>query len=207
MAKTIKQIKALLAETVAIQSESARRQAQAEAERAKAEAEINQLRRENEERRAKNEADIKQIWAYLKSVGQQLANIGLNNGDFAEELFFRALQEYPILGGIIYDLVERNIKDRLGLTEYDILLHNCTASAIIEVKYKAHINDIEKLLQNKPQAFRKSFSQYSHHELHLGLATTVTYDDLIVAAKKAGIYLITQKGSHIEVVNEQVKSF
>ena len=53
----------------------------------------------------------------------------------------------------------------------------------------------------------KEISEYIHHELHLGLATTVTYDDLIVAAQKAGIYLITQKGSHIEVVNEQVKSF
>ena len=54
---------------------------------------------------------------------------------------------------------------------------------------------------------RKELSKYIDHELQLALDAIITHNYLIVAAQKAGIYLITQKGSHIEVVNEQVKSF
>ena len=156
---------------------------------------------------AKTDRQLAKTDRQLKSIGQRLGSIGINTGDFTEELFFRSFQNYPVLGDIRYDVVRRKVEDDKEKTEYDILLHNGYASAIIEVKYKAHHEDIERIIKNKVRAFRNSYPQYAKHKLFLGLATTITYQDLIETAKEQGIYLLTQQGSHVEVVNSTVKSF
>ena len=164
-----------------------------------------------EQRHEQWKADWEQRWAKseqrLNKIGKMLGGIGDNIGDNIEELFFRSFQENPVLGGIIYEIVRRKIVDDSQKTEYDILLHNGYASAIIEVKYKAHYKDIEEIVATKTQAFRNSYPEYAHHQLFLGLATGITYQTLLDTAKQHGIYLLTQKGSHIEIVNDNVRSF
>ena len=225
---TLDEIKEIIKQLGLAQAASAKRHAEWEKRQAKSEAELRKWREEAKQRQAewekrlaeseKGQAESKkrldEVGKYLEyvgrkidSIGQQLASIGFNNGAFAEELFFTSFLEYPVLGGVRYDIVERNVRDRLGLTEYDILMHNSHASAIIEVKYRARIEDIQELLEKKPKAFRKSYSEYSGHDLYLGLASTVTYDELIIAAREAGIYLLGQKGYRMEVMNEEVRCF
>ena len=148
--------------------------------------------------------------ARLEKVAKILGNIGISNGDFAEELFFNSLYANPFLGGLRYDSVKRNVSNRRRNRdegEYDIVMYNGDTVALIEVKYKAHSNDIAKLLKNEPQNFRKTFTEYKDYKFYLGLAFTVTYDKLITEAREAGIFLLTQRGQHIEVVNEEVHSF
>ena len=165
----------------------------------------------SEQERKASQAVWEKRWAKseqrLNKIEKMLGGIGDNIGDNIEELFFRSFQEYPVLGGITYDIVRRKIVDDKQKTEYDILLHNGYASAIIEVKYKAHYKDIEEIVATKTQAFRNSYPEYAHHQLFLGLATGATYQTLIDTAKEQGIYLLTQKGSHIEIVNDNVRSF
>ena len=165
----------------------------------------------SEQERKASQAVWEKRWAKseqrLNKIEKMLGGIGDNIGDNIEELFFRSFQEYPVLGGITYDIVRRKIVDDKQKTEYDILLHNGYASAIIEVKYKAHYKDIEEIVTTKTQAFRNSYPEYAHHQLFLGLATGATYQTLIDTAKEHGIYLLTQKGSHMEIVNENVRSF
>ncbi len=148
--------------------------------------------------------------ARLDKVAQLLGNIGISNGDFAEELFFNSLYANPFLGGLRYDSVKRNVSNRRRNRdegEYDIVMYNGDTVALIEVKYKAHINDIDKLLTKEPQNFRQTFTEYKDYKFYLGLASTVTDGKLITEAREAGIFLLTQRGQHIEVVNEEVHSF
>ena len=169
-------------------------------------AQLLELRRLQE----KTDAQIAKNSKNIDSIGSQLANIGFNNGDFAEELFFNSLYANPFLGRLRYDSVKRNVSNRRRHRdegEYDIVMYNGDTVALIEVKYKAHINDIAKLLKNEPQNFRKTFTEYKDYKFYLGLASTVTDDKLIAEAREAGIFLLTQKGQHIEVVNEEVHSF
>ncbi len=159
---------------------------------------------------AKTDAQLAKTDARLEKVAKILGNIGISNGDFAEELFFNSLYANPFLGGLRYDSVERNVSNRRRHRdegEYDIVMYNGDTVALIEVKYKAHTNDIAKLLKNEPQSFRKTFTEYKDYKFYLGLASTVTYDKLITEAREAGIFLLTQRGQHIEVVNEEVHSF
>ena len=167
--------------------------------------------REWEQKLEASQAAWEKRWAKseqrLNKIEKMLGGIGDNIGDNIEELFFRSFQEYPVLGGITYEIVRRKIVDDKQKTEYDILLHNGYASAIIEVKYKAHYKDIEEIVATKTRAFRNSYPEYADHQLFLGLATGVTYQTLLDTAKQHGIYLLTQKGSHIEIVNDSVRSF
>ena len=104
-------------------------------------------------------------------------------------------------------IVLRNVYDPNGSTEYDIVMKNGVATAIVEVKYKARIPDIDDLLGKKTTAFRKAFAELRHHKLYLGLASTIINKELIEAAREAGIFLLGQKGQSYEVVNQNVRSF
>ncbi len=144
----------------------------------------------------------------LEEVGKRLGSIGINMGDFAEELFYSSLQENPVLGNIHYDAVERNTRDGKDRTEVDILLFNGDSAALVEVKYKAHPSDIDDLITRKAKSFRKNFREYRGHKLYMGLASTVSHRDLVTKAKEAGIYLLGQRGKHVELLNgDSIRNF
>ena len=183
--------------------EMAERQARHENEMAERqthhENEMAKWREQQEQERAERLAEDRERWARqdkwqaemkdkIKSVGQQLGSIGINNGAFAEDVFYNWLEETQTLGGEKYDIVERNLRERKGRSEFDIFMHNGVSSVIIEVKYRAHLNDIQDLLANKPAAFRKIYTEYNHHKLYLGLASLVISEEIKQKAQEAGIF-------------------
>ena len=99
----------------------------------------------------------------LNHIGQLLGSIGLNNGDMAEEFFFRSLEETKTLGGMVFDTIERRVQRTDIDEEYDILLVNGTAIALIEVKYKLHPRTIKELAARKVKSFRECFRKYDDH--------------------------------------------
>ena len=203
-AQNEKELSALRAENekelAALKAEEEKRQEERNAELAALNAELAALKAESEKERI-------EMRKSLKSAGQKLGSIGINTGAFAEELFYTSLKSNPVLGDQTYDIVLRNVYDLNGSTEYDILMHNGAATAIVEVKYKAHISDIQDLFNKKATAFRKGFTWFGHHKLYLGLASTIISAEIIDAAREAGIFLLGQKGDSYEVVNETVRSF
>ena len=143
----------------------------------------------------------------LNHIGQLLGSIGLNNGDMAEEFFFRSLEETKTLGGMVFDTIERRVQMTDIDEEYDILLVNGSAIALIEVKYKLHPRTIKELAARKVKSFRECFRKYDDHKLYVGFASMTTNPAMIAAAKDEGLFLLTQKGTHLEVASENVKAF
>ena len=175
--------------------------------RMRLEKEMDEWRAEERERWARIDKRLEKSERKLDSVSKQLGGIGMNNGAYFEEVIFTSLYEKKKLGGLYYDVVRRNVSDLNGDTEYDILMLNGEAVAIIEVKYKAHIKDIADFLAKKPVAFRKGFPGLKDHRLYLGIASGSTYRELIDEAKNAGIFLLGPKGDSYEVLNDKVKTF
>ena len=180
--------------------------------------EMAKWREQQEQERAERRAEDRERWARqdkwqaemkdkIKSVGQQLGSIGINNGAFAEDVFYNWLEETQTLGGEKYDIIERNLRERKGRSEFDIFMHNGVSSVIIEVKYRAHLNDIQDLLAKKPVAFRKIYTEYNHHKLYLGLASLVISEEIKQKTQEAGIFLLGHKSTGYEVVNEKVQAF
>jgi len=96
---------------------------------------------------SKTDEQIARTDAKLERIGQQLADIGFSNGDAAEDFFYTSLVKDRRLGKVCFETIERNVrKKRKRLEgEYDILLENEEALAMIEIKYKvstAHVMDL-----------------------------------------------------------------
>ncbi len=89
----------------------------------------------------------KMLTENIDCMGITLGIVTNNQGDAAEEFFFNSLSNDTHLGSIHFDDIEKNGHKRRGKTEeeYDIIMTNADAIGIVEVKYKAHENDLDRL--------------------------------------------------------------
>jgi hypothetical protein len=132
-----------------------------------------------------------------------------NHGEFAEEYFFNSFEDgKQIFFGEKFDEIEKNYKGiKKGYRdEYDILLLNGKSVGIIEVKFKAHVNDIPTILR-KAETFRVNFPDYQKHQVYLGLATLAFYPELEKACIKEGIAVIKQVGDTVVINDKHLKVF
>jgi hypothetical protein len=138
----------------------------------------------------------------LDKVAKLVGNISNNQGDIAEEFFYNSFKSKLTLNNIKYDFIDKNVtrnKDNIE-DEYDILMVNGKDIAIIETKYKAHSNDIEKLINKKYENFKKLYPEYKDYNHHLGLASFNINDEVKESASKNNIILIQRKGDLIETI-------
>lgn len=155
------------------------------------------------------EAQFKRTDATLESVGVRLGNIADNNGSNAEDYFFNSLVDNPELGGIGYDTIVKNFipKSKRGQGEFDIVMYNGENIALIECKYKAHKNDVEKLITKQVDSFKKLFPIYANHKFYLGIAGFSFYPELEGFAKENGVAILKQKGNIVEIEADNLKVY
>jgi hypothetical protein len=132
-----------------------------------------------------------------------------NQGAFAEEYFFNSFENgKQDFFGERFDEIEKNVKGlKKGFKdEYDILLINGKTIGIVEVKYKAHQNDVPKVLK-KAETFRVNFPEYARHNIYLGLATLVFYPELEQDCINEGIAIVKQVGDTVVINDKHLKVF
>lgn len=136
----------------------------------------------------------------LNKIGVLVGGVGNNQGDVAEEFYFNTLKANPELNGLRFDYIEKNVtrSHKKLEDEFDILMVNGTDVFIIEVKYKAHKNDLERLLNKKAVNFKKLYPEFSNYRHHLGLATFHINDELKEEALQKGVTILQRKGKVIE---------
>jgi len=161
-----------------------------------------QLRKENEERYERYERRMKKMEATMGAWTN-------SHGSFAEEYFFNAFEnEEKNFFGEHFNEIGKNVSNFWeGLKdEYDIVLYNDTSVALIEVKYKAHENDIEQVLK-KAETFRILFPHYKDFKIYLGLASMSFYPVLEQECAKQGIAVIKQIGDTVIINDAHLKVF
>ena len=145
----------------------------------------------------------------IKKLEELTGGISNNQGFFAEEYFFNSFDKGKRnFFGEKFNDIERNIKGiEPGFKdEYDILFINGKSIGIVEVKFKAHKNDVPSILR-KAKTFRINFPKYEKHQVYLGLATMVFYPDLEQECIKEGIAIIKQIGDTVVINDEHLKAF
>ncbi|MCL2072727.1 MAG: DUF4890 domain-containing protein [Marinilabiliaceae bacterium] len=168
---------------------------------------------EMKESRERFEQEMKESRAeYEKRIKKLEVHTGTwatNHGAFAEEYFFNSFEkgQYNFFGEK-FDEISKNLKNRLrGIEdEFDIVLFNHIAAAIIETKFKAHENDIPKILK-KVDTFRFLFPQYKDFKIYLGLASLCFYDKLEKECIVNGIAVIKQVGEAVVINYDNLKVF
>ena len=153
-----------------------------------------QMKRTDEQMKRTDE-QLKRTDAKLERVGLTLGNIGRNQGDVAEEFFYNSLINDLHLGDIEFEDITKNMEKHRGKIqeEYDLFLTNGKAIAVIEVKYKAHINDLDKL-DRKVANFKKLFPIYKDYDLYGGLASFNINDDAKQEALSRGYFVLQRRG-------------
>jgi len=142
----------------------------------------------------------------LRSVGIQLGNISKNQGDVAEEFFVNSLKDTLKIANIDFDMLLTNLGLRTKKIndEFDIILVNSKSVAIIEVKYKVHPNDLEKL-PKKIEHF-KLLPQYKNYKIYAGLAGFYIPNDVVEKAKEKGYFILQRKGNIIQTYATNLKA-
>ena len=145
----------------------------------------------------------------LERMGITLGNIGKNQGDVAEEFFFNSLAKDTHLGAIRFDDIEKNNLKRRGKTEeeYDIIMTNGQTIGIVEVKYKAHENDLDKLAR-KMRNFKPLFPWFKDYRVYGAIAAFHINDDAKEEALRRGYFVLqrsgdlvhTESGEHLTVL-------
>ena len=126
-----------------------------------------------------------------------------------EEFFLNSLLKDNRLGNIYFDDVVKNMEKHRGQMqeEFDLVLTNGNVIGIVEVKYKAHENDLKKL-DRKMQNFKKLFPIYQNYKQQGAIATFHINDDAKKAALSRGYFVLqrsgdlvhTESGSHLTVL-------
>ena len=162
-----------------------------------------EFRREMKERDERFEKRAEKI----DKIGKLLGSMGISQGDYAEELFYRSFEDNPVLGGVEFDEVDKRVRINKDRTDYDIVLKNGECVGIVEVKYKAHPDEVEAIAEKKIKEFRRDFPDGGNRKIYFGIASLSTNPELERKAREKGIFLLTQKGDRVEVVNDEVRTF
>ncbi|GHV76906.1 hypothetical protein AGMMS49942_17270 [Spirochaetia bacterium] len=145
----------------------------------------------------------------ISNVNKQLGGMANSDGDAAEELFATSLESKMMFAGQHFDGIDFNVKRKSGglRGEFDIVLYNCTAVAIVEVKNKACKDDLESMVTKKVPVFRTLFPQYRDHAIYLGIGSMSFDDRVIKKAHELGIGILRQKGDTIEADTDAVRAY
>jgi hypothetical protein len=146
--------------------------------------------------------------ASIDKVNQQLGGMGRNQGDVTEEFFYNSLNANPRLGSIQFDRVTPNlIVGKKGKqSEFDIVMTNGNCVALVEVKHKAHINDLTQV-EAQMKKYRELCPEYKNFKLYGGIAGFSVPPDVVKAAHEKGLFVLKRKGEVLATDAKAMQAF
>ncbi|MCL2168029.1 MAG: hypothetical protein FWH59_02755 [Lentimicrobiaceae bacterium] len=144
----------------------------------------------------------------IENTNKQIGGISRSNGEFCEEYFINSFKENPTFMGEKYERVVDYLKpDPVVINdEYDLVLRNGSTVVLIEMKYKANIEDVGKMF-SKLHSYRANYPMFKEYKAYLALASFRFPAKVRKRADEEGIVLIEQRGDKIEVISENVKAW
>lgn len=145
---------------------------------------------------------------FMKELGRRMGAMASNQGDVAEEFFYNSLREKMELGGMEFDTIFGNyvVGNKKRSSELDILMVNGKSAALIEVKYKAHLNDLDQVEQ-KIADYRSLRPEHKDFKLYAGLAGFSVPQDVVEEAHKRGMFVLKRSGDVLETETDGMRAF
>jgi len=148
------------------------------------------------------DVQLKETDRKLDKVAKMIGGISANQGDVTEDFFYNNFIKDNHLGELSFDDITKNMSKHRGKTqeEYDIFLTNGVSIAIVEVKYKAHIEDVKKL-ERKFNNFKKLFPIYKDYKLYGAMASFHFNQDTKDELLRQGYFIVERSGNLITTEN------
>ena len=155
----------------------------------------------------KTEAAQQETAATLQKVIQEYGGFINNQGQQAEDFFIKGLckQDLQVAGIKFDEIFPRQVRQygrRSGI-EVDALLTNGEYVALLEVKSKVHINDVEAVFNKRIPAFRNFFHDYRDKSLLVLIGGNIFNSDALRKARDYGFICLTPDNQdlHIEAAD------
>jgi hypothetical protein len=139
----------------------------------------------------RTDAQLAKTIKKLDEIGRQLGDLGLVQGEVAEELFYRNVKGVFSGTDIPVERVRRNVKVK-GSGEYDIVVDGKGRVLVIEVKNKLDRRMVDTFLEKKLARFKTLLPEYRERKVYGGIGALVVKDDVGRYAEKAGLFVLTQ---------------
>jgi hypothetical protein len=178
------------------------------------EKETEMLLQELIKQQTKNAKEMAQLKKSHEEMQKVLSGIGISNGLVAEDLIFNSLNNRMSFGGVTFDDIDYGIRRGKRLPdgskvigEYDVVLFNGAAIAIIDVKYRVRKEDIEYLINVQMPKFKVLFPQYKDFDVYLGLGGMSFQRGVERDALQRGIGTFKLKGEALEINDNDLKVY
>jgi len=169
---------------------------------------------ENAKKSAEIDVKIDKLTVDIDKMREELGNIGHNNGLVAEEIVYHSLNKNMTFAGIEFDSIDKGVTREKKLPdgkkvkgEYDVVLHNGTSVAIIEVKHRVGRESLTRLIEMQLPRFRQIFPQYKDFKMYLGLGGMSFEKGVEEEARRQGIATLMLSGDAVEINDKDVKAW
>ena len=188
-----------------------KRRIEAEEEAKKRDIEYEKRQIEFEEAAKKRDIEfekrIKSTNDFLDKLAEQVSGTTKSIGLHAEDYFINSFKRGQTnFFGESFDKLLPNAKGYIVQDEYDILLINGVTAGIIEIKFKARKEDIQKALK-KVITFRQNFPEYQQHKVYVAIAALTINQTVERECITQGIAVIKQVGDNVVTYDKHLKVF
>lgn len=158
---------------------------------------------------AATDAQLAKTDAKLNKLAKLFGDVNNNRGEIAEEFFFTSLKRNPVISGVQFETVHRNLHGSKGKIqdEFDLVLVNGDSLAIIETKNKAHVKLVDEMIEKKIPHLKMLFPHFAEYKIYAGIASLVTYNELREKVEEKGLFLLTQQGKHLQINAQAMRVF
>jgi len=153
--------------------------------------ELKESQAKTDEQLNRTDAQMRRTDAKLDRIGKQLGDLGLVQGEVAEDLFFRNLRGVFHKAKLDLKKIKRNLK-RKGEGEFDLVAVDGGKVLVVEVKNKLDKRMVDKFVERRLPRFKELFPEYEMYQVVGAMGALVVKDDVGRYAEKAGLYVLTQ---------------
>jgi len=140
----------------------------------------------------------------VKEVSRLVGNLGNRLGDFVQYMVAPAVLRMFQERGIEVHQIFPNAtaqRDNEGI-EVDLLAVNGVELVATECKSRLGIEDIDQHIE-RIRKIRRMFPQWANHRVYGAVATMVLDQGVAKYAQEKGLFVISQSGDSVEIVNAQ----
>jgi hypothetical protein len=166
------------------------------------------------EANARMAASFDRLERVVEETKAQLSGLSDSAGRAVESLACSFFDSRMTFAGVKFDYVEIGVNRRSKLPdgtriqgEYDVVLYNGSAIALIEAKNRVRRSDVTKLINEQMPRFKQLFPQYKDFKYYLGLCGMSFEDGVEKEALDMGIGTLKPNGDAVEINETTVKAW
>jgi hypothetical protein len=141
----------------------------------------------------------------FQETNKKIGELGNRIGDFVEGLVKPSVERLFQERGIPVHKTSSDVSadnPELGLaTQIDLLVINGEVCALIEVKSKLSVDDVNEHIE-RMEKFKPLFPEYADKKAYGAVAAMVIPDDVAKYAYRKGFFVIAQKGEMAVILND-----